>query len=102
MKLTALINPKIWLELALAAALVGLNLLDVYTTLKVLSQGGREINPVMAKLMHALGAVPALALTKAVVLGLVYWQLEAIPFWLLALLVGLYAAVVAHNIKQFK
>lgn len=89
-------------NLFLFVLLAGLNLLDIYTTLAILKQGGRELNPVMARLMRALGTAPALVIAKSLLLTLLYWQLESLPFWLLALLVGVYAAVVAHNFKQLK
>lgn len=76
---------------------------DIYTTLKILSQGGRELNLVMAKMFAMFGAMPSLIVVKAAVVGLFYYLIDE-PYMteiLLALCV-LYAVVVFHNFRQIK
>jgi len=48
----------------LASILVGLQILDFWSTQKILSAGGRELNKLMRILMDKIGVVPALLITK--------------------------------------
>ena len=38
---------------------------DIYTTNRLLSNGGRELNPVMARMFAEFGVLPSLVITKA-------------------------------------
>lgn len=77
-----------------------LQVADIFTTWKVLSQGGRELNPVMAWVMGRLGVLPGLVLAKLALLGL----LVSCPpnLMVMAGLCVLYAAVVVRNWRLIK
>lgn len=92
------LSPKI----AAFIALMVLQLLDVYTTARVLTQGGRERNPALAWLMSKIGPISAMLLTKALFMSLLWWQLGAAPASLLALFCGVYLVVVINNAKLIK
>lgn len=49
--------------------LVALQLADIYTTLRAIKLGGREANPVIKRLMDAIGVKEALLLAKIAALG---------------------------------
>lgn len=90
-----LLPPLAWL-----AILGALQILDWYTTVTILEQGGRELNPVVRRLMDALGVEPALAVKSVLVMVCGMWLL-AYPAGLV-LLVALYAGVVGWNLTQLK
>jgi hypothetical protein len=46
-----------------------LSVADVWTTLKLLARGGRELNPLLLMSMRRLGEVPGLVVVKAVITG---------------------------------
>jgi hypothetical protein len=97
---------KTVLAWALVALLAVLQLGDMLTTLRVLAQGGREVNRVMAWLMRKLGRVGALAFKAALVLAIAVAFALLLParfaVGLLAALCGLYVWVVAHNWGQIR
>ena len=67
---------------------------DVYTTLTVLKQGGRELNPVMAKLFTRFDPLTAMVSVKLV--GV--WALSYVDMWMLTLAACfVYAFVVNQN-----
>jgi hypothetical protein len=67
---------------------------DVYTTLTVLKQGGRELNPVLAKLFTKFDPLAVMVGIKLV--GV--WALWYVDMWMLTLAVcGVYAYVVNQN-----
>jgi hypothetical protein len=77
-----------------------LQVADIYTTLRVLSQGGREINGLVKWLMDRVGVLPALLASKAVVIaGLVLLYFGA--DWIFCPVVGglavVYAVVATNN-----
>lgn len=95
---------------ALFAALCVMQLLDIWSTRKILRGGGRELNPAMDWLMRLLGVMPALFLMKALVVALFAGLLFALRYagehqGLLTIMVTtvlgaaclLYAAVLRHN-----
>jgi len=81
------------------ALLVLVNIMDAVTTIKALSLGGREINPVMRLAMHRIGTVPAIALMKLAVLYAVFTNLGTIILYM-PLLVLVYVGVVGWNLRQ--
>lgn len=89
-------------SLAIFAAVCLLNIADIYTTMRILAAGGREVNPVMAWLMGALGTVPALIGIKVLALGVAYAYLAAAPMWSLAALLLVYVAVLTNNVIQMR
>lgn len=80
--------------------LLGLNLLDVWTTRVNLHAGGLEANPVAAWLL-AHGALLAAKTAAVIVIGLAAGHLRhrsaALALWVV---VGVYLGVVAHNALQ--
>ena len=67
---------------------------DVYTTLTVLKQGGRELNPVLAKLFTK--ADPLIVMVGIKLVGV--WALWYVNSWMLTLAAcGVYAYVVNQN-----
>jgi hypothetical protein len=78
-----------------------LQLADMWTTHTILSQGGRELNPVLAKLFNKFGHLPVLVVFKSAVLVLVYFYV--LPYnVVMYLLISLYSVVVVHNYTQIK
>lgn len=87
----------------LFALLVALNVVDTILTDKVLARGGRELNPVLARLMDAIGTLPAMLLLKAVALVLIWWLLGLIPQaapWIAGVLCLAYGYLCWHNWRQ--
>ena len=76
---------------------------DWYTTEKVFAQGGREVNPIMAKIFKVLP--PQLALPiKGIVATVIVWFLTSfmVGLFIDVVLIGIYSFVVAHNWLQIK
>lgn len=78
-------------------ALVALNILDGWLTLKILSDGGRELNPLMKTLMDEVGPVAAMSATKLVMLAIVWWVGDEQVTALLALV---YTGLCVWNFRQ--
>ena len=67
---------------------------DVYTTIKVLEQGGRELNPVLAKLFAKFDPLAVMVGIKLVGVWALWW----VNSWMLTLAaVVVYAYVVTQN-----
>jgi hypothetical protein len=91
---------------------VMLQVADIYTTHRILSQGGRELNPVMAWLFERFGHLPALVVVKCIIVGLVARYMVGVTAavfgynvagdTVLAAFCILYIFVVAHNFNQIK
>jgi hypothetical protein len=74
-----------------------LQLADAYTTYRILSTGGKEVNPVMRWLMDQIGIVQGLSLMKLLLIGLVVAAYnETLTFWLCVS----YTLVVGWNTYQ--
>jgi len=72
---------------------------DIYTTLTVLKQGGRELNPVLAKLFAKFDPLAVMVGIKLV--GV--WALWYVDMWMLTLAVCVvYAYVVNRNYWEIK
>ncbi len=78
-----------------------LQLLDAYTTTKALKIGGKEANPVMAKLFDVIGMPLALILKTAFVMFAGYKAGQSGLVWLMMIVV-MYVAVVGWNFKVLK
>ena len=74
---------------------------DWYTTEKVLSQGGKEDNPIMAKLFKLIPYQLALPLKSALATALAYYIGTKIIYIEIAMLLG-YCWVVYHNYTQIR
>ena len=81
-------------------AFATLQALDAYTTLKILMQGGKELNPVMNWIFTKLGTVNGLVLVKCGIILLFFSVIDLIPVWVFLLMIGIYSFVVAHNVRQ--
>ena len=73
-----------------------LQLGDIYTTYRILKNGGRELNPVMAELFKLFDVLPALLVVKMLVIVLVWW---ADIFYLTMGSCVAYVAVVSNNFR---
>jgi hypothetical protein len=84
---------------ALLILYVLLQAADVYTTLTVLKQGGRELNPVLAKLFAKFDPLAVMVATKLA--GV--WALWYADSWMLTLAACVvYAYVVNRNYWEIK
>ena len=76
-----------------------LNAADIYTTHRVLKQGGRELNPVLAKLFEKADPfVVMVTLKLAAVWAL--WYVNV--YWITALACAVYLYVVVNNYYEIK
>ena len=72
---------------------------DIYTTLTVLKQGGRELNPVLAKLFAKFDPLAVMVTLKL----LAVWALWYVNSWMLTLAACVvYAYVVNRNYWEIK
>jgi len=92
--------------LYLAIAVTVLQAWDAYSTYKVLSAGGRELNPAMRWLMEQFGMVEALLLGKGAVVLVVWWAVstlaETVALWLLGGICVFYVAIAINNWRAMK
>ena len=89
----------------LLGILIVLQIADYLTTMKVLSQGGHEDNPVVQSAMKHLGVRLGLALGKgvAVIAAVgVYWWQGPYTGAILGIACALYAVIVLRNYRQIK
>lgn len=81
-----------------------LQLLDGWTTYRILSTGGRELNPVLAWAIRKIGTTPALVVSKvgAIALAIVAYMLTS--FWIFVVImvpvVIIYCHIVRNNWRQ--
>ena len=92
------------INLILLLIFVILQILDIYTTRKILLSGGRELNPVMNFIMLKLGVDPGLILAKVIIVVFVcslilFVNIDHIIFGLVNL--G-YALVIINNFNVLK
>jgi hypothetical protein len=94
----------------LFAVFILLQIADIWTAHTVLKQGGREMNPLLARLFVRFGHLPVLWMFKAVVVRL-FWRYvlgTTIAFsgyqiggeQILIAFCGLYLIVVLNNFRQ--
>lgn len=74
--------------------------LDAVTTLLILKRGGTERNPVMAALIKAVGAVPALVVTHAGLIAAAYYFDASGP--VLWAMLALFAALGVNNLRVMR
>lgn len=87
----------------LLGALVALQFLDAHSTMKILSQGGREMNPVMLFAFTLFGSAAAAFAVKGVAVSAIgYFLLYPEPPLVLGVVVLTYAAIVTNNYRQIK
>lgn len=89
------------LPLLLLLALALLQAADAWTTWRILSDGGRELNPAMRYAIEQAGLIPALV-AKGVIVVALAWAF-CLPYpWILAGLVAFYAGAVTFNCRSIK
>lgn len=76
-----------------------LNAADIYTTHTVLKQGGRELNPVLAKLFEQFDPVVVMVTLKLLAV-LALWYVDV--YWITALACAVYLYVVVNNWYEIK
>jgi hypothetical protein len=81
------------------AILAALQVADIYTTHRVLANGGRELNPLLAKLFARFGILQMLIPLKLSFLALAYLYIPEGWVWGLS---ALYALIVANNVRQMR
>jgi len=88
--------------LILLIIFIALQLADGYTTYRILSAGGRELNPVVDWAILQTDIVTGISASKMVAVaggGVLYFlQQETLLF----LLIAVYAVVVLKNLKQMR
>jgi hypothetical protein len=84
----------------LGAVIVGLEVLDVLTTIKVVAAGGAELNPLMSALMGLLG--PTWWVPKAILASCVagYFGTRRSVGWPAIVVAALCVVVVLNNVAQ--
>lgn len=75
---------------------------DGYTTSRLLSAGGKELNPPMRWLLTHFGYGAALWVPKAIIAALAVAVSPWLPLWALTALCGVYAGVVYCNYLQMR
>ena len=90
----------------LLALIIILQLLDAWTTFRVLEQGGREMNPLLAWAMSGIGVTLALVIAKGTAIAafiIAYLLAPATVFMVMAAGIAVvYAWVVWHNWGQLR
>jgi len=76
-----------------------LNAADIYTTHTVLKQGGRELNPVLAKLFEQFDPIVVMVTLKLAAVWAL-WYLNV--YWVTALACAVYLYVVVNNWYEMK
>lgn len=90
------------MSIALLWIFAGLQFADAYTTMKILSKGGVELNPVMAWIFKKAGIMNGLFMVKTVMVAFFAYFIDRIPAWLMGVLCIAYAWVVYHNARQLR
>ena len=60
----------------LAALLCILQIIDLYTTVKILNKGGKELNPVLVWAFTKFGVLPTMIVIKALVISFIHFFLS--------------------------
>jgi hypothetical protein len=76
-----------------------LNAADIYTTHTVLKQGGRELNPVLAKLFEKFDPIVVMVSLKLAAVWAL-WYVDV--YWITALACAVYLYVVVNNYYEIK
>ena len=72
---------------------------DIYTTLRAIKLGAVESNPVIKRLMDAIGVKEALLLVKIAALIPLWVFRDQVPLWAWIGLIVLYVAVIWNNLR---
>ena len=90
-------------DLAILIAFAILQVGDAFSTLRFLKHGIKEANPVMVWLFDALDPLPALVITKVLIIVAAHGSMGA-PYWTEAMLAlcAFYAFIVVRNWRVVK
>ncbi|MGP1680841.1 MAG: DUF5658 family protein [Giesbergeria sp.] len=88
---------------ALFYLLVALQIADGYTTIKALRTGNaREANPIVAKLIGAVGRDRAVAGLKLIAIAGLWYGRADTPLWAMGALAALYAYTIINNVRVMR
>ena len=92
------------LILALLLVFVVLQILDLYTTYKIISNGGQELNPVMRWVIQKFGLVTGISSAKAIFVAMLFllWYSSKLPLWFIIAADIAYVGVIIFNYKSIK
>ena len=86
---------------ALLFIFILLQIADCFTTIYILGKGGKELNPVLAKIFDTVGVWQGLLIMKFFAISIVLVGTKLLPvevsYWLLGLGIVLYTGVVSWN-----
>ena len=82
--------------------LILLQLADVITTIIALERPAHEANPLLKKIMDAIGIIPALVLVKGGFVAFLWYYQALLPIALIVGLCAFYVYIVYHNIETIK
>jgi hypothetical protein len=87
----------------LLALLAALQIGDAYSTLRFLKHGVKEANPIMLWLFEQIEPLPALIVTKIIIIAVAV-SAKGAPYWTEAMLIlcAFYAFIVVNNWKIVK
>lgn len=84
--------------------LIALNVADVYTTYKILKNGGQELNKSVSFLIQKFGLLYGLIVSKIIIMPIVvielYFKPLPIDYVLVSLICGWYVWVIYHNVRE--
>ena len=85
----------------LITILIVLQVIDLATSIHLLTKPGyRETNPILAKIMERLGVIPALLISKGILIAVIYHFQAHLVDWVLMGLIGVYLWVCWNNIRH--
>jgi hypothetical protein len=86
-------------EQILCAIFTLLQVIDVWTTHKIMSSGGRELNPVMDWFFKKFGVLPSIIVAKVAVL-IIAWLYLISNIEIVFVICVFYIFIVINNLKQ--
>lgn len=82
--------------------LILLQVADIITTIIALNGPAHEANPLLKKLMDAIGVVPALMLIKVIMLSFIGYYQAMLPVEVLWALCVFYVLIVVNNLNTIR
>jgi len=89
----------VYINLIFLVTFIVLQIGDIYTTHTVLKQGGRELNPVLAKLFEKADPIVVMVTLKLAAVWAL-WYVDV--YWITALACAVYLYVVVNNYYEIK
>lgn len=86
----------------LLLVLIVLNVADIALTDRILKNGGRELNPLLAALFKRMEPIPAMLIVKIPFLLAVYFLMPQVPIVVMQVLVVGYACLMLWNVVQLQ